>query len=43
MFNGETRMVFSSNVFLFLFLPSFLGLYYLIGNRYRHLLILVGS
>ncbi|BAU72796.1 MBOAT family O-acyltransferase [Metapseudomonas furukawaii] len=36
-------MVFSSNVFLFLFLPSFLGLYYLIGNRYRNLLILVGS
>ncbi|WP_271410972.1 MBOAT family O-acyltransferase [Pseudomonas sp. Q1-7] len=36
-------MVFSSNVFLFLFLPTFLGLYYLCGNRYRNLLILIGS
>jgi alginate O-acetyltransferase complex protein AlgI len=36
-------MVFSSNVFLFLFLPVFLGLYYLSSNRYRNLLILVGS
>ena len=36
-------MVFSSNVFLFLFLPIFLGLYYLSGNRYRNLLILIGS
>lgn len=36
-------MVFSSNVFLFLFLPAFLGLYYLCPNRHRNLLILVGS
>ena len=36
-------MVFSSNVFLFLFLPIFLGLYYLSSNRYRNLLILIGS
>ncbi|WP_405118833.1 MBOAT family O-acyltransferase [Pseudomonas leptonychotis] len=36
-------MVFSSNVFLFLFLPVFLGLYYLSSNRYRNLLILIGS
>ncbi|MDP3845017.1 MAG: MBOAT family protein [Pseudomonas sp.] len=36
-------MVFSSNVFLFLFLPIFLGLYYLSGNRYRNLLLLVAS
>ncbi|WP_252273199.1 MBOAT family O-acyltransferase [Pseudomonas subflava] len=36
-------MVFSSNVFLFLFLPIFLTLYYLCGNRYRNLLLLVAS
>ncbi|MBM7060045.1 MBOAT family protein [Pseudomonas sp. UL073] len=36
-------MVFSSNVFLFLFLPIFLGLYYLSGNRYRNLLLLIAS
>ncbi|MGQ7959144.1 MBOAT family O-acyltransferase [Pseudomonas sp. SP16.1] len=36
-------MVFSSNVFLFLFLPIFLGLYYLCPNRWRNLLILIGS
>ena len=36
-------MVFSSNVFLFLFLPVFLGLYYVSGNRYRNLLLLVAS
>ena len=36
-------MVFSSNVFLFLFLPIFLGLYYLCPNRGRNLLILIGS
>lgn len=36
-------MVFSSNVFLFLFLPVFLGLYYLSGQRYRNLLLLVAS
>lgn len=36
-------MVFSSNVFLFLFLPVFLGLYYLSGERYRNLLLLIAS
>ena len=36
-------MVFSSNVFLFLFLPICLGLYYLCPNRGRNLLILIGS
>ncbi|OEC46828.1 poly(beta-D-mannuronate) O-acetylase [Pseudomonas sp. 1D4] len=36
-------MVFSSNVFLFLFLPIFLGLYYLVGTRYRNLLLLIAS
>ncbi|MGH8355782.1 MAG: MBOAT family O-acyltransferase, partial [Pseudomonas sp.] len=36
-------MVFSSNVFLFLFLPVFLGLYYLSGRRYHNLLLLVAS
>src|SRR5690606_6094365 len=41
--NGDCRMVFSSNVFLFLFLPLFLSLYYLSPARYRNLLILIGS
>ncbi|MFD2836201.1 MBOAT family O-acyltransferase [Azotobacter vinelandii] len=37
-------MVFSSNVFLFfLFLPLFLGLYYLSPARYRNLLLLTAS
>lgn len=36
-------MVFSSNVFLFLFLPAFLGLYYLCANRHRNLLLLLAS
>ena len=36
-------MVFSSNVFLFLFLPIFLGMYYLSGIRYRNLLLLIAS
>ncbi|WP_225775217.1 MBOAT family O-acyltransferase [Pseudomonas sp. Marseille-Q5115] len=36
-------MVFSSNVFLFLFMPIFFGLYYLSGTRYRNLLLLVAS
>ncbi len=36
-------MVFSSNVFLFLFLPIFLGLYYLSGQRYRNALLLLAS
>lgn len=36
-------MVFSSNVFLFLFLPVFLGVYYLTPFRHRSLVILIGS
>ncbi|MGV8604540.1 MBOAT family O-acyltransferase, partial [Pseudomonas aeruginosa] len=36
-------MVFSSNVFLFLFLPVVLGLYYLSGERYGNLLQLSAS
>ncbi|UVE16868.1 MBOAT family protein [Pseudomonas sp. LS44] len=36
-------MVFSSNVFLFLFLPTFLGLYYLSGPRFHNLLLLIAS
>ncbi|MCK7551374.1 MBOAT family O-acyltransferase [Marinobacter goseongensis] len=36
-------MVFSSNIFLFLFLPAFLGIYYLTPFRHRSLVILVGS
>jgi alginate O-acetyltransferase complex protein AlgI len=36
-------MLFSTNVFLFLFLPLFLALYYLTPFRYKSLLILVAS
>jgi alginate O-acetyltransferase complex protein AlgI len=36
-------MVFSSNVFLFLFLPAFLAAYYLCPNRHRSYLIVGGS
>ncbi|MCM2681223.1 MBOAT family O-acyltransferase [Echinimonas agarilytica] len=36
-------MVFSSSVFLFLFLPLFLGLYYVTPFRYRSAVILLGS
>ncbi|WP_166269550.1 MBOAT family O-acyltransferase [Marinobacter caseinilyticus] len=36
-------MVFSSNIFLFLFLPVFLGLYYLTPFRHRSWIILLGS
>ncbi len=36
-------MVFSSNVFLFLFLPVFLSVYYASPYRWRNLVILVGS
>ncbi|MBD3656650.1 MULTISPECIES: MBOAT family O-acyltransferase [Marinobacter] len=36
-------MVFSSNIFLFLFLPAFLGLYYLTPFRHRSWVILIGS
>ena len=36
-------MVFSSNIFLFAFLPIFLALYYLTPFRFRSALILVFS
>ncbi len=38
-------MVFSSNVFLFLFLPAFLAVYYLVPNRgrWRNWVVLLGS
>ncbi len=36
-------MVFSSNIFLFLFLPLFLALYYLVGERWRSVVIVLGS
>jgi alginate O-acetyltransferase complex protein AlgI len=36
-------MVFSSNIFLFLFLPLFLGAYYLTSTRWKSLTILLGS
>ncbi len=36
-------MIFSSNVFLFLFLPLFLGIYYAVGKRHRSLVILLAS
>ena len=36
-------MVFSSNVFLFLFLPVFLGVYYITPNKGKNLVILLGS
>lgn len=36
-------MVFSSGIFLFVFLPVFLALYYLIPFKFRSFLILVGS
>ena len=36
-------MVFSSEVFLFLFLPVFMGAYFLTPTRWRSLTILVGS
>ena len=36
-------MIFSSSLFLFQFLPIFLGLYYLCPNRYRNILVLLAS
>lgn len=36
-------MIFTSNVFLFLFLPAFLLCYYLVGFRWRSLVIVIGS
>ena len=39
----RSTVVFSSPIFLFVFLPALLGLYYLIGPRLRNLLLLVAS
>lgn len=36
-------MVFSTSIFVFAFLPVFLGLYYAIPERYRYIWILAGS
>ena len=36
-------MVFSSSIFLFLFLPVFLGIYYLTPFKFRSWVILLGS
>ncbi|NJN47830.1 MAG: membrane-bound O-acyltransferase family protein, partial [Candidatus Competibacteraceae bacterium] len=36
-------MVFSSNVFLFLFLPVFLAIYYAVPFRAKSYVILIGS
>ncbi|HEY9010133.1 MAG TPA: MBOAT family protein [Devosia sp.] len=36
-------MVFSSSIFLFVFLPLFLGVYYIVPARWRNLTILAGS
>src|SRR6185436_3711167 len=36
-------MVFASNVFLFLFLPLFLAVYYLVPERFRAAVIVAGS
>lgn len=36
-------MIFTSHVFLFLFLPAFLLCYYLVGFRWRSLVIVIGS
>ena len=36
-------MVFSSQLFLYGFMPVFFGLYYLLPDRYKNLLILIGS
>jgi alginate O-acetyltransferase complex protein AlgI len=36
-------MVFSSAIFLFIFLPLFIGLYYITPNKYRSMTILAGS
>lgn len=36
-------MVFSSNIFLFAFLPAFLGIYYLSPARWRNAWIIIGS
>ena len=36
-------MVFSSAIFLFAFLPIFIGIYYITPNKYRSFIILIGS
>jgi alginate O-acetyltransferase complex protein AlgI len=36
-------MVFSSSIFLFVFLPVFLAIYYVVPHRWRNLTIVVGS
>lgn len=36
-------MIFSSPIFLFIFLPIFFGIYYLTPSRFRNIVILVGS
>ena len=36
-------MIFTSNIFLFLFLPTFLAVYYAVGSALRSLVIVVGS
>src|SRR5579871_108769 len=40
---GNCRMLFSSNVFLFLFLPIVLGLYFLLPVSARNLFLLAAS
>ena len=40
---GAFALVFSSLIVLFRFLPVFLLLYYIIPNRYRNLVLLIGS
>lgn len=36
-------MIFSSSIFLFIFLPIFLGVYYLTPMKFKNLIILIGS
>ena len=42
-FTGVIALVFSSLIVLFRFLPVFLILYYIIPNRFRNLVLLIGS
>ena len=41
--NNESKMIFSSILFIFLFLPIVLGIHFLIAQKYRNLFILVAS
>lgn len=41
--NGGSLMVFSSNIFLFIFLPITLGIYFIIGKRFRNSFLLLTS